>query len=266
MVTQTDATSMMTSDSTTDMFSRTDGRMRATNVNFSETASEEYGWSVQTETVEDYLGEVGGSVTAGGEAGIPLVANGSVSVTAQGKRGWVDGTRMREGMDIDLGQSNTVGFGETEGLSEQEQRALSRARGYHWGVSQSYAEANGYSHSSSWSQTMAFGEALSQSMSIGERYGESESELLSVSTTESEALSFTARVFAGQYGTWYRQTARMIRFGSVVAYDLCGNGSQVGEVALDDWTWAPDLGIGTECPPATNLPPAECRISPCIGY
>jgi hypothetical protein len=266
MVTQTDATSMSQDESMTDMFSRTDGRTRETSVDFSETASEEWGWNVQTETVEDYLGEVGGSVTAGGEAGIPLVANGSVSVTAQGKRGWVDGTRMREGMDGSMGRENTVGFGETEGLSEQEERALSRARGYHWGITQTYAEANGYSHSNTWSQTQAFGESLSRSMSIGERYGESESELLSVSTTESEALSFEAEVFAGQFGTWYRQTARMIRFGSVVAYDLCGNGSEVGQIALDDWTWAPDLGIGLECPPQTNLPDAECRISPCSGF
>jgi len=266
MVTQTDATTMSQDESMTDMFSRTDGRTRETSVDFSETASEEWGWNVQTETVEDYLGEIGGMVTTAGEVGVPLVANGSVSVTAQGKRGWVDGTRMREGMTGEMGMSSTVGFGEREGLSEQEERALSRARGYHWGVSQTYAEANGYSHSNTWSQTQAFGESLSTSMSIGERYGESESELLSVSTSESEALSFEAEVFAGQFGTWYRQTARMIRFGSVVAYDLCGNGSEVGQIALDDWTWAPDLGIGAECPPMTNLPPAECRISPCSGF
>ncbi len=266
MVTQTDATTMSQTESATDMFSRTDGRSRATSVNFSETAAEEWGWNVQTETVEDYLGEVGGSVTAGGMAGIPLVANGSVSVTAQGKRGWVDGTRMRDGMTGGGSMSSTSGFGETSGLTEQEQRALSRARGYQWGIAQTYAEANGYSHSNSWSQTQAFGESLTRSESIGERYGTSESELLTVSTTNSSALSFEAEVFAGQFGTWYRQTARMIRFGSVVAYDLCGNGAEVGEIALDDWTWAPDLGIGSECPPATNLPPAECRISPCSGF
>jgi hypothetical protein len=187
-------------------------------------------------------------------------------VTAQGKVGWVDGTRMRDARDGMMGSVRTVGFGESEGLSVQEQEAYSRANGYHWGVTQTYAEANGYSQSASWSQTRSFGESLTQSVSVGERLDIAESELLSVSTTDSETLSVTGTVFADLYGVWYRQTARLVRFGSVVAYDLCGNGSQVGEIALDDWTWAPNLAIGAECPPATNLPAPTCRIPPCAGY
>jgi hypothetical protein len=266
MVTMSDATTVGMDTTESEMFSRTDGRTRTTNVDFSATDSEAYGWRVENETVEDFTREAGGMVTAGGEAGIPLVANGSVSVTAMGRVGWVDGTRMREGRDGNTGRSETTGFGESEGLSEAETRAYSRANGYHWGLTQTYAEANGYSHSTSWSQTNSFGESLTQSMTVTERLGVSESELLSVSTTESETLSVSGTVFADLYGVWYRQTARLIRFGSVVAYDLCGNGSQVGEIGLDDWTWAPNLAIGAECPPSTDLPAPDCRIPPCAGY
>ena len=266
MVTVSDATTMGQDTTDTEMFSRTDGRTRTTNVDFSATDSESYGWRVENETVEDFTREAGGMVTAGGEAGIPLVANGSVSVTAMGRVGWVDGTRMRDARDGSMGRSETVGFGETEGLSEAETRAYSRANGYHWGLTQTYAEANGYSHATNWSQTNSFGESLTQSTTVSERLGVSESELLSVSTTESETLSVSGTVFAELYGVWYRQTARLIRFGSVVAYDLCGNGTQVGEIGLDDWTWAPNLAIGAECPPSTDLPAAQCMIPPCSGY
>jgi hypothetical protein len=55
----------------------------------------------------------------------------------------------------------------------------------------------------------------------------------------------------------------MVRFGTVVTYDLCGNSADVGQVSVDDWNWAPDLAVGPECPPPTNMPPAECRIPPC---
>jgi len=253
-------------ESVTDMFSRTDGRTRVDRVDFSRTDSEEFGWMVQDETVEDFMREVGGSVTAGGEAGIPLVAQGSVSVTAQGKAGWVDGTRRREGSSGESGTSESAGVGTEEGLSVEEQRAQSRANGYHWGLSQSYQEANSFSHARSWQQTRSFGEALTHSQTLGERLSVSESELLSVSTTDTESLQTTAHVWAGMFGVWYRQTTRLVRYSSVVAYDLCGNGSEVGQIVLDDWAWAPDLGLGDECPPPTNHPDAECRVPPCSGY
>ena len=80
-----------------------------------------------------------------------------------------------------------------------------------------------------------------------------------------QSLDVNAWVWAGKYGMWYRQMTRFVREGDVVVYDLCGNGTEVGTVVIDDYDWAPDLGIGDECPPPTNHPAAECRIPPCNG-
>lgn len=253
-VTMTDTRSSGGSVTNTDSFSRRTGRSLQRNVGFSQSDSNSYGWNIGDETVDDFMREVGGGVS--GDIKV-------ISINGQGKVGWVDGTRHREGMDGSVGRTTTRNEGESQTVDESEEIARARAEGYHWDRAISYSEANSFSQTQSWSQSRSYSEATSHSSTVGERLSVGESVLESVSTTTSTSLDVTAHVWAGQYGVWYRQTARLIRFGAVVAYDLCGNGDEVGEISLDDWTWAPDLAIGDECPPATNLPPAQCRIPPC---
>ena len=86
-----------------------------------------------------------------------------------------------------------------------------------------------------------------------------------VTSTDTTTLDTRGTIPKGSYGVWYRQTTRLLRKGVVVAYDLCGNADVVGEIAIDDWTWAPNLAIGDACAPESDLPPAECRVAPCDG-
>jgi len=83
----------------------------------------------------------------------------------------------------------------------------------------------------------------------------------SVSSTESESLSLTGHIWAGQFGVFYRQTQRLERLGQIVQRDACGAEQVIGEARVTDWNWAPDLAITTNgtCPPAppSNLPPAQ---------
>ena len=88
-----------------------------------------------------------------------------------------------------------------------------------------------------------------------------------VSSTESVARGFGGVVIARTYGVFYRQALRLMRRGVLVTYNQCGAADVVAEVDFTDWTWSPDLALGDSCPPLpqSNLPAAECLISPCLG-
>ncbi|MCC7538642.1 MAG: hypothetical protein IT379_20625 [Deltaproteobacteria bacterium] len=257
---------------TTDMFSTTNGRSRTHAVDFSATATDSYGWTIGGESGwSEQTGETHSNMwDVGGSAGVNL---GVVSLGGEASKGYVNGESDTSGTSGGAswgasGQSSSsasagVSDATTESSSSTEGR--SRAVGAHWGRTQTYAESTGYSTTLAWEQSRTYSEAETRSESIGESLGASISETLTVSTTEAEALETSATIGAGLMGAWYRQTTRLARTGIVVAYDLCGNGSPVGQVVLDDWTWAPDLAIGDACLPASNFPQAECRLEPCSG-
>ena len=93
------------------------------------------------------------------------------------------------------------------------------------------------------------------------------SDFWTVSSEESTIVSFQARILAGQYGVFYRQTTRMALPGAIIAYNRCGIAEVVGEANFFDYAWSVDLGTGNDCPPLpeSNLPDAECFIAPCSG-
>ena len=86
-----------------------------------------------------------------------------------------------------------------------------------------------------------------------------------VSSTDSVARTFGGSVVAGTFGVFYRQTMRMMRRAAMVAYNQCGAATVIGDVDFQDWTWSPDLGTSTSCPPLpmSNLPEAACYVDPC---
>lgn len=118
-----------------------------------------------------------------------------------------------------------------------------------------------------WETSRSYGESLQESNTIQDSMGQNGSEAFRVSSSESQALQFSAFLLPEMFGVFYRQTTRLVRPGSVIAYDACGEGIVVGEVAFDDYTWAPDLALGTACPPfpVSSLPPAQCLSPPCQG-
>jgi hypothetical protein len=234
------------------MFSNTNSRTRTSSIDFSQSGTDTYGWAVNSET----YGEVNGSATAKGTL---------FGIGAEATAGFMVGHRRGSEENGSTSSTRGVGVGSSDTTSSSSTESHSRAVGRHWSQSQSYAETNSFTRTETWNSTKSYSEAATQSESVAMSLGETTTETLTVSTTEAESLATSAEVFAGQFGVWYRQTTRLHRSGVIVAYDLCGNGSEVGEVQLSDWTWAPDLAIGTSCPPEPNFPQAECRISPCEG-
>ena len=159
--------------------------------------------------------------------------------------------------------SNDVGGSVSFGEQYAETVSQSRQRGRTWGFSRSFQEQVGFSMTRSLNQTQTFGQALQTTQALGESLGTTESEVVTQSSTETISRGLSGTVWANQQGMWFRQTTRIVHFGAVIALDLCGNGAMVGEVQASSWKWAADLGIGDTCPPASNFPPAECRIQPC---
>lgn len=116
-----------------------------------------------------------------------------------------------------------------------------------------------------WQESHSWGEAIERSATLSAAEGESGSDTWTVSSAESQALEFSAFLLPNQFGTFYRQTTRLVRTGAVVAYDLCGVPIPVGDLTLDDYTWAPELAMSPECPPfpESAFPDAQCLQPPC---
>ncbi len=277
--TVTDGTSKSWSDSTTLSSSRTDSLTRTTQFNFSQTDSDNHTYTTNKSNTDSTNNELGGeasvSGTVGGKvegnAGVPLVANGKVEVSAsttvglkvQGKHGW--GSSNVEGDSTADGRTRTASasYGASTAAGSSVSEGVARSLGAQWGVSQTYSEANSYSTTKQQSKTRSYSDAKSESESIGKQFSEGTTVTETVSTTDTKGLNTKGTIPAGSYGIWYRQATRLMRKGTVVAYDLCGNGDPVGIVVLDDWTWAPDLAIGLTCSTPSNLPEAACIVSPC---
>jgi hypothetical protein len=84
------------------------------------------------------------------------------------------------------------------------------------------------------------------------------------SSEGSPDLDITARLPAKKAGVFYRQAKRLHRTGMVVAFDLCGDASTIGQAVLTDWAWAGELAIGPSCSPAPKSTlSAECFTMSC---
>jgi hypothetical protein len=120
---------------------------------------------------------------------------------------------------------------------------------------QTIGEDHSVSDTVSQSLTRTEGHTIAQGMS----------DFYEISSSDMKLNSFTTTIFAGMYAVAYRQTTRLHRPGTMIAYNLCGEPSVAGQVALTDWVWSVDVAQGGACPPfpVPNLPPPQCAIGPC---
>ena len=100
-----------------------------------------------------------------------------------------------------------------------------------------------------------------------ESYGVSRGggEFWEVSSSNSVTSAVSGDIIPSMYGVWYRQATRIVRPGSIVYYNLCGQPMVVAEAMFQDYQWAVSLAQGPECPPLPKptLPEAQCVIAPC---
>jgi hypothetical protein len=88
----------------------------------------------------------------------------------------------------------------------------------------------------------------------------------STTSTTTNELYFHAFLLPNHWGVFYRQAVRLAHDAEIVAYDLCGNETVVGQFTVTDYTWTPDLSMAASCPPFpdSQLPAAECFEPPCV--
>lgn len=87
-----------------------------------------------------------------------------------------------------------------------------------------------------------------------------------ISSTDTISRSQSADILPSFFGVWYRQKTRIVRPGSVVVYNMCGQPELVGDAYFPDFVWAASLAQGPSCEDIKpTLPPAECLMAPCSG-
>ncbi len=269
-------------ESSSDSYGVTYARDEANDVSFSTQDGESWNWSIREgETEEDYRsrmdrtfgeGSLSGTVGATGEGSIPGFAKvtGSVEtttgVTAGSSVAGTEGERRRVSVDSGYGMAGSSSerraFGSTTGESQSESLsgsyALTNAR------ERSFSDTDSRSESRVWN--LSEGQAVNETVSEGNTEVESRTWVTSETLSESQAIS--GRIPRNKVGIFYRQTSRWVKRAEVRTYDLCGLAHHAGEIQFNEWTWAAELAIGDGCdvePPVSELPRAQCYISPCGG-
>lgn len=203
------------------------------------------------------------------------------SYSVNWNEGWVQSHTVSQGSSetIGLSERNGIGFSTTNGtnfnwsLGAEVTGSVGVDKLVQMGVGVSSEVGGGGNQSNTQNSNRETGVDASttttDSESVSEGNSGSTGEDFSWSVSSSQVISrgFGGWIIPGTYGVFYRQTLRLMRRAAMVAYNQCGYAQVVGEVDFVDWTWSPDLALGESCPPLpqSNLPDAECNISPCTG-
>jgi len=182
-------------------------------------------------------------------------------------------------MTVGLNQTNGVGFATTDGrsftwsLGGEVSGSFGISKMVELGVKATFGVSGTTSRTAQNSRNRTEGLTTSETTTDTESASESqggsagESFEWTVSSSNTVGNGFSGTIIAQTYGVFYRQTVRLRRSAALVAYNQCGAAEVVAEVEFDDYEFAPDLALGGSCPPLpeSNLPTAQCLISPCIG-
>lgn len=145
------------------------------------------------------------------------------------------------------GGTNGRHLGYEEGSSRSEQRTLS-AR---WDVN----VANSLGVNVSICPFCLFGGGANAQSTYSQSFGMDVSS--TVSSESHTSLNLSAEILPTFFGVCYRQVEQLERKVDVVFHNACGGSGVVGQAVVTDWKFGFDIATGPECPPPTNLPPAE---------
>jgi hypothetical protein len=280
---ETESTILSSSLSEAETFGQTEANeyidSETSNISYSTNDGENWTWSLgesetngtSNTTTDSSSTGVDGRVTTGfsGEGSLPFLAkaSGKVEVSAGVNAGW--------------GNSNSDTNSETDTTSRGYSTGGSSQSGRSYGSAQNSARSHSlsgtYVLSSSTSNTITETSALSsnriwnmsESVTSGKTVSEANSESLAKtvvdSSTSSTTFSYSAYIPRGRYGVFFRQTSRYVKLSEIVVYDLNGYPSHSGFVAMNTWSWAPELSVANSCEEAmeNRLPDSECIIQPC---
>ncbi len=148
----------------------------------------------------------------------------------------------------------------TQSSESSESRSRLASAGIASGQTATLSEANSASISTELARSQTYDVALAESESLAENITESLSEMITVSHLTSKTRSVSHTVFAKMEGALYEQVFRKISVMDVVAFDLCGNGTVVGESILETFAVADEIALDDRCHPRTCLLPGQCVI------
>jgi hypothetical protein len=233
-------------------------------------ASKESSNETYADAMKQLSGEVSTEVSASvtGEGSIPGLAkvSGTAGTTVGASLGTTTGTSTgaRQGSSESLG--NSMGGSSDTSTVFGSATTDSRSQSF----SGSYAIADQSSLSESTAKTTASDESasfdVSSSGSISESLSRGQSESWEQSWTstkgQSQSLGISSKIPNGRCAVVYRQTVRWVRRAQLLSYDLCGVRTQMGEMAFNEWTWSPEIAIGSACDQVrSSLPKAQCFLS-----
>lgn len=268
------------SESASETFGTSYGSSESNSLDYSTKQGSNWGWNATSgQSEEEYntkMGEIFGSTSA--EVSASVTGEGSVPGFAK-----VSGTAgTKVGAEIGAKTGTTTGekvatseeFGNHMYESDEESTAFgsvttdtqSQSVGGSYGLSSqstinsSTSESNANSESTTYQ--MGGSGSLSENVSKGSQ--ESWSETWVSTTQDTTLLSYSTAVPRGRCAVVYRQTVRWVRQAQLYSYDLCGVRSLVGELTFNEWSWSPNISIGSNCdqdPPPSTQPKAACFVA-----
>ncbi|MBT6402429.1 hypothetical protein HOK09_03135 [Candidatus Woesearchaeota archaeon] len=273
------SSSISNSETQSESISDTSSESESSDISFNTTDGENWSWSLgesNSGTQGQTQGQnsntsLNGSTTVGtsGEGSLPFLAkvSGKLEVTAGISSGWgeTSSTSSSETNSSNRGYSTggSSQNGRTFGSSQNSARSHSLTGSYVLSSSTS----NSISESSSLSSTRVWNmsESVSSGSIVTSGNRESISQTIVNSNSSATTFSYSGYIPRGRYGIFHRQTSRYVKLSEIITYNLNGFPQHRGFIMMNTWSWAPDLTIGESCETAiqTNLPIAECFISPC---
>jgi hypothetical protein len=269
-------------DSTEESYGVTFGESAANNVSVTSNDGESWNWSInEGESNEEYssrmnmlFGEGSWSMSVGvsGEGSVPGFAKvtGSVETTVGVKAGastaGTTGNRRRVSTDTGYGMSGTRDETRSFGSTVGESRSESLSGSYSLSTSRQRTESETEARDTSRTWNFARGATESETMTDGQSDAESRTWVSSESLATSQTLR--GNIPRAKVGMFYRQTSRWVRRAEVRTYDLCGLANHAGELQFNEWTWAAELALASNCAseaPPTRMLQAQCFIEPCGG-
>lgn len=234
----TDGQSLSKSKTTTDSYSQTHGTSNTIDVQTSGSSSHSVGYNWSNTDQHGY------DVSAKGNLGVGIEGFGSIG--------------------------GEVGGGYNQSWTSQSGHSTddTTTSGWSRGTSNTTSDSTTTDHSTATTNTsdVNHSDTTGGSNSVTQGSNEGQDQNWSVSSATTIQRGFSGQVIANTYGVFYRQMARYTRRAFVLQYNKCGETDVVGDLVLQDYTWAPDLALGESCSPnlpRTNFPKAECFLPPC---
>ncbi|MFT7625133.1 MAG: hypothetical protein ACI9WU_004324, partial [Myxococcota bacterium] len=252
----------------------------SSSVDFSTSEGANWGWkTAKTDSEDEYstkLNELSGSLSTGvsgsttAEGSVPGFAkvSGTVGGSVDTKIGVATGTTTGE----KTSKTNSNGNHMTDSSSEENAFGSVTTDGQSQSFQDTYGLSSQSEINSNTAQTEGTSESVSFSMgsavSVSEKVTKGETETWEetfVSTSsDTTLLSYSTKVPRGRCAVVYRQTVRHVRTAQIYTYDLCGVRSLAGEATFNEWSWSPNVAVGSDCdselPPSTQ-PTAACFMA-----